>query len=137
MTAVRVNLKTEKVVEKPAREIVIGDRAKLGGRWHRVASVYHFKPATDDEVEQAFLALTAAHDRLNSSEPEFYECARDLAGALGGRQRSPEPYVEIKGGSATTYWEKRYAANEIVKVIVPRDEPVTVDQAIRENLVND
>lgn len=96
-----------------ARLIEVGDRAKLGNRWQRVSRVIFYEPPTEEDVQRHFEAVVAARDY---SELRLYEAVRDLNFVLSARQRDPEPYVEIWGGSATTYWNKRYSPTEVVKV---------------------
>lgn len=101
------------IFEKRANELAVGDRAKLGGRWHRVTKVEYYEPPTDEDVERCYQAVVSAR---SYSELRLYECVRDLHAALSNRQRAAEPYVEIWGGSATTYWHKRYSPDQPVKV---------------------
>lgn len=104
-----------------ARDVVVGDRVNLGHQWRRVAFVeHHLDVPTDDDLNRLVVDVVNAHNG-GQGRDHLRRAAHALYVATDRLYRWPEPYVLIKGGSATTLYERRFHPDDIVDIVARQE----------------
>lgn len=108
---------TRTLTKVRAREVVVGDQVNLGHQWRRIAFVeHHVDVPTDDEINGLVADVVNAHNGAQGRD-HLRRAAHALYLATDRLYRWPEPYVVVKGGSATTLYERRFHPDEMVTIV--------------------
>lgn len=107
-----------------AIDIVVGDQVNLGHQWRRVAFVdQHLDVPTDSDLNGLVVDVVNAHNGSQGRD-HLRHAAHALYVALDRLNRWPEPYILVKGGSATSLYEKRFHPDELVDIVAREPQGV-------------
>jgi hypothetical protein len=108
---------TRTLTKVRALDVVVGDQVNLGHQWRRVAFVeHHLDVPTDDDINQLIVNVVNAHNG-GQGRDHLRRAAHALYVKLDRLDRWHEPYVLVKGGSATSLYEKRFHPDDLVDIV--------------------